>query len=274
MKINRKVQKVGIVSGVVVISLLIVGKVFHVPILSTAVNDVLYPFEKGIQLISKTTSSTFDRFKSVNELLAENAALKEQVSKLQYENTLLPQYQDKIDDLSALLEMKKRFAPYDGIGANVIARDYGNWNKVYTIDKGSSRDVKYNSVVLADSGLVGYVSESSYLTAKVVSIIDSRSAVSAQVVRTGDVGMLKGDIELASDGLCRLEINGECEIMKGDQIVTSYLSEIYPPGILIGTVEQVLESNNELVSFAYIRPVVDFEHLEQVLVINNNESEE
>ena len=270
MKINRKVQKVGIISGIIVITLVIVGKVFHVPILSTAVNDVLYPFEKGIQLVTKTTGGVFDRFRSVDELLDENKALKEQMNALQYENTLLPQYQDKIEDLTSLLEMKKRFVDYQGTGANVIARDYGNWNKIYTIDKGTTSNVRHNSVILADGGLAGYVSEASYLTSKVISIIDSRSAVSAQVVRTGDVGMLKGDIELGNEGLCRLEINGESEIMKGDQIVTSYLSNIYPPGILIGTVEQVLESNNELVSFAYIKPVVDFEHLEQVLVINND----
>lgn len=273
MKINKKVRKIGIISGTVVISLIVIGKVFSVPILSTVVNDVLYPFEKGIERVASLGDSVLQRFQTVESLLKENETLKQQVNRLQYENTLLPQYQDKVDDLTALLEMEKRYVSYDGTGANVIARDYGNWNKIYTIDKGTSSNVQKSSVVLADGGLAGYVSESSYLTSKVVSIIDSRSAVSAQVVRTGDVGILKGDIELANDGLCVLEINGESEVMKGDQIITSYLSDIYPPGILIGTVEQVLESNNELVSYAYIRPVVDFDHLEQVLVIGNKSNE-
>lgn len=274
MKINRKVQKVGIVSGVIIISLIILGKVFNVPILSTAVNDVLYPFEKGIHMVVSGTSSFFKRFQDIDDLRAENEVLKEQLNALQYENALLPQYQAKIDDLTNLLEMKKRYVSYEGTGANIIARDYGNWNKIYTIDKGTSSNVQSKNVVLADGGLAGYVSETSYLTSKVVPIIDSRSSVSAQIVRTNDVGILKGNIELANDGLCLLEINGEAEIMKGDQIVTSYLSEIYPPGILIGTVEQVLESNNELISYAYIRPVVDFDHLEEVLVISNDNDSE
>lgn len=263
-----------VVSGVLVISLIIIGKAFSIPILSTVVNDVLYPFEKGIHLVTSTTNGFLKRFQTLNHLIKENEDLKKQINELQYENALVPQYQDQIDDLTVLLEMKKRFISYQGTGAHIIARDYGNWNKIYTIDKGISSDVKGNSVVLADGGLVGYVDEASYLTSKVISIIDSRSTVSACVVRTGDVGIVKGNIELSHDGLCRFEINGESEIMKGDQIVTSYLSDIYPPGILIGTVEQVLQSDNELVSYAYIKPVVDFEHLQQVLVVNHNASNE
>lgn len=273
MKINRKVQKVGVIGSGIVIGLLIISKTFNIPILSTAVSNVLYPFEKGINKVAEVTSDFFQRFKTVDDLIAENEALKKQIDKLQYENTLLPQYEDKNNNLNALLDMKKRFIEYEGTGANVIARDYGNWNKIYTIDKGSNSNVQSNSVVLADGGLVGYVNEASYFSAKVVPIIDSHSAVSAQVVRTGDVGVLKGKVELANSSLCLLEINGESEIMKGDQIVTSYLSDIYPPGILIGTVEQVVENDNKLVSYAYIKPIVDFDHLDQVLVINNESDE-
>ena len=268
MKLNKKVKRIGLVSGILLIALIGIGKVLEVPVLSTGVNYILYPFEKSIQLITNGTSSLFARFQDVNDLLAENKALQEEVSQLRYENTVLSQYQDENNNLRTLLDMKKRYVEYGGVGANVIGRDYGNWNKVYTIDKGLRHNVKDNSVVLADGGLVGHVEEATDIASKVISIIDSRSAVSAEVSRTGDVGILKGNIELANDGLCLLEINGESEIMKGDQIVTSYLSDIYPPGILIGTVEQVLVNNNDIVSYAYIKPIVDFDHLQQVLVIN------
>lgn len=274
MKINRKVQKIGVVSGAIIISMLIVGKVFDVPLLSGAVNTVLYPFEKGIQLVTSGGGNVLKYFKDIHLLIQENETLKAEVSTLRHDNTVLAQCKDENESLMMLLEMKKRFVDYEGTGANIIARNYDNWNRIYTIDKGSSNNISEQSVVLADGGLVGYVSENSFFSSKVVSIIDSRSAVSAEVVRTGDKGILKGDIELADEGLCILEINDDCEIMKGDQIITSYLSNIYPPGILIGTVERVDENNNELVSYAYIKPVVDFEHLKQVLVVENKDSEE
>lgn len=268
MKLNKKVKRAGLISGILLIGLIGVGKVLDIPVLSTGVNYVLYPFEKGINLITNGTSNIFERFQNVNDLIAENEALQKEVSQLRYEKTILSQYQDENDNLRTLLDMKKRYADYEGIGANVIGRDYGNWNKVYTIDKGLRNNVKDNSVILANGGLVGHVEQATDIASKAIAIIDSRSAVSAEVSRTGDVGILKGNIELANDGLCILEINGESEIMKGDQIITSYLSDIYPPGILIGTVEQVLVNNNDLVSYAYVKPIVDFDHLQQVLVIN------
>lgn len=269
MKLNKKVKRVGAISGILLIGMIGIGKVFNIPVLSTGVNYILYPFEKGIHLVTKGTTDILDRFKNVNELLTENEALQEEVNKLRYEKTILSEYQGENENLKTLLDMKNRYADYDGVGANVIGRDYGNWNKVYTIDKGIRHNVKDNSVVLADGGLVGHVEEATDISSKVISIIDSRSAVSAEVSRTGDVGILKGSIELTKEGLCILEINGESEIMKGDQIITSYLSDIYPPGILIGTVEQVQINNNDLVSYAYVKPIVDFDHLQQVLVLQS-----
>lgn len=270
MKLNKKVKRIGVISTIVLIGLVGVGKVFNIPVLSTGVNYILYPFEKGITLVTQGAGSIAERFKSVEKLLVENKALQEEINQLRYEKTILSEYQGENENLKALLDMKNRYAKYSGVGANVIGRDYGNWSRVYTIDKGIRSNVKDNSVVLANGGLVGHVEEATDISSKVISIIDSRSAVSAEVSRTGDVGIVKGNIEFAKKGLCILEINGESEVMKGDQIITSYLSDIYPPGILIGTVEEVQVNNNDLVSYAYVKPIVDFEHLQQVLVINTD----
>lgn len=269
MKLNKKVKRIGIISTVLLIGIIGIGKMLNIPVLSTGINYILYPLEKGIDFATREVSELLNHFKDVDELLAENEKLKEEVSKLRYEKNILSEYQAENESLKANLEMKNRYADYMGTGANVIGRDYGNWNKIYTIDKGTRHNVKNNSVILADGGLVGHVEEATDISSKVVSIIDSRSAVSAEVSRTGDVGILKGSIELAKDGWCILEINGESEIIKGDQIITSYLSDIYPPGILIGVIEEVQINNNDLVSYAYVKPVVDFEHLQQVLVLQN-----
>lgn len=260
----------GLVSGGLLIIAIIVGKKYDIPVLSTGVNYILYPFEKSIHFVSDKTKNMVSRFQNVEELLKTNEALEEEINRLRYENTILSQYQEENDNLRTLLEMEKRYEAYEGIGANVIGKEIGNWYKIFTIDKGTRKGVDNNSVILANGGLVGHVDEATDTMSKVISIIDSRSAVTAKVVRTGDVGMIKGDIELSNEGLCIFEINSESEVVKGDQIITSHLSSIYPPGILIGTVEEVVAGNNELVRYAYVRPVVDFKHLEQVLVINND----
>jgi rod shape-determining protein MreC len=65
-----------------------------------------------------------------------------------------------------------------------------------------------------------------------------------------------------------MEIDIEAEVVKGDLILTSHLSSIYPPGIPIGVVEDVLTNENGLIQYAYIKPYVDFKHLENVLIIS------
>ena len=276
MKLDKNVKKVGIIVGGIVIAVLIVGKTFNIPVVSTGVNYVLIPVQKGITFVTDKVTNFFGYFEDITNLQAENEALKETNEKLFYENTILSQYKEENENLKQLLEMKNLYQDYEGVGANVIGKDSSNWYKVITIDKGTSHGVKENSVILANGGLVGHVWEASDLnttstttnSAKVLSIIDDRSSVSAQVVRTGDVGIINGDIELVNKGLCVLEINIESEVIKGDQIVTSHLSSIYPPGIPIGTVEEVVEGKNGLTRYAYVKPYVDFKHLKNVLVIN------
>lgn len=281
MKLDKKIKKVGIIVGGVVIAVLIVGKAFQIPVLSTGVNFVLMPIQKGITFVTDKTTNFFGYFGEIDALRTENKNLKETNEKLFYENTILSQYEEENKNLKQLLEMKNLYQAYEGIGANVIGKDSSNWYKVITIDKGTASGVKENSVILANGGLVGHVWEASDLTStsttanssKVLSIIDDRSSVSAEVVRTGDVGIVNGDIELVNEGLCVLEINVESEVIKGDQIVTSHLSSIYPPGIPIGTVEEVVDGKNGLTRYAYIKPYVDFKHLKNVLVINYKQGE-
>lgn len=271
MKVDKRVKKVGIISSILLVVLIIVGKALDIPVLSTGVNYVLYPFEKGISYITGGVSSVSKRFQKVEVLIAENEALKKENDALKAKQVMADRIANDLVRLRTALDMKEVYVDYAGIGANVIARDYSNWNKVYTIDIGFNKNIKNNSVVLADGGLVGHIEEANITSSKVITLLDSRSAVSVEVSRTGDVGILRGDIELANDGLCLLEVNGEEEIVKNDQIVTSYLSDVYPPGILVGKVEEVKVSSNELVTYAYVRPTVDFNHLKQVLVINGKE---
>jgi rod shape-determining protein MreC len=271
LKFNKKFKKAGLIASVILIIVIIVGRKYNIPIVSTGVNTILYPIQKTIIFISDKTSGVTYYFKNTHELLEENEKLKQENEKLIYENTLLAEYKNENNNLKDILDMKQRYREYEGVGANVIGKESGNWYKMFSIDKGMQHSVNENSVILANGGLVGRVASSTLISSKVLSIIDDRSSVSSKIVRTGDTGILRGDIELMNRGLCKLEINIESEIVKGDQVITSHLSSIYPPGIPIGTVEEIVQGKNGLTQYAYIRPIVDFKHLEQILVIAGND---
>ena len=82
LKLNKKVKRIGIISTVLLIGIIGIGKMLNIPVLSTGINYILYPLEKGIDFATREVSELLNHFKDVDELLAENEKLKEEVSNL------------------------------------------------------------------------------------------------------------------------------------------------------------------------------------------------
>ena len=219
--------------------------------------------------ISSWVDSTVSSARSKTDLREENEALKAQIAELTEENRRLALYETENEKLSALLKISQKYPAYESVGAAVIAKDPGVWYDVFTIDKGTKDSISANMVLIAPEGLVGKVLESGLTFSKAQSILDSRSSVPAMSLRTGDLGVVKGDYTLMNSGLCKMEyIDGTAEIMVGDEIATSQLSDIYPPGLAIGRVLEIETDANGLTKYALIEPFVDLKHLDTILVID------
>ena len=207
------------------------------------------------------------------ELLEENEKLREEVAALQADNQRLALYETENETLSGLLRIAQKYPQYASFGATIIAKNPGVFYDVFTIDSGSMDGIEANMVLVAPEGLVGKVLESGATYAKGQSILDSRSSVPAMSLRTGDLGVVKGDYTLMNNGLCMMEyIDAEAEIAVGDEIVTSHLSDIYPPGLTIGKVREIQSDANGLTKYAVIEPAVDLKHLDTLLVIDKNQT--
>ena len=191
------------------------------------------------------------------------------MASLQADNTRLSLYETENAKLSALLKIAQKYPEYNTFGTTIIAKNPGSWYDVFTVDKGTSDGVEANMVLAAPEGLVGKIIESGATYAKGQSILDSRSSVPAMSARTGDLGVVKGDYTLMNNGLCKMEyIDAEAEIAVGDEIVTSHLSDVYPPGLTIGRVKEIKNDTNGLTRYAIIEPAVDLKHLDTLLVID------
>ena len=137
------------------------------------------------------------------------------------------------------------------------------------INKGSNDGLMIDMNVMAGSGLVGRIVDVGPNWAKVMSIIDDNSNTSGMVLSTSDNLMVRGDLELYADGLISFEklTDSADRVVEGDKIVTSNISDKYLPGILIGYISSINVDSNNLTKSGLITPAVDFEHLEEVLVI-------
>lgn len=228
------------------------------------------PAQNGVNVFGDWLGEKVQFIRDINDLEKINESLQVQVDQLQYDNKILEQDKTELERLRELYALDKRYADYPKIGAQVIGKDPSNWYQTIIINKGENDGLKLNMVVLAGSGLVGHITEVGPNFSKIQSIITDTSNVSAKIMRTSDLCIVKGDQTLISDSaFCRVDYIGEsANIVIGDEIVTSHLGSIYPPGILIGTIKQIEDDTHQMTRTAILKPAVDFKHLEEVLVIN------
>ena len=122
--------------------------------------------------------------------------------------------------------------------------------------------------VIATGGLVGIVTEVGDNYAVIKTVIEDGSYVSGMLIDTGDICAVKGNIELMDQGIIEVEhFKNSSVVRNGDKVVTSNISDKYLPGILVGYVKDVTTDANNLTQSGYLVPAVDFEHLQEVLII-------
>ena len=233
-----------------------------------AINSVLLPMQKGLNHLGTGFADTAYDYQSLEEARAENQQLREQLTTLQEEVSNYQQGQQELEELRELLELSGQYSDYETTGARVIQKDAGNWYHSFVIDKGSDDGIEVDMNVIADGGLVGIVTSVGSNYARVQSIIDDDSNVSAMSLSSGDTCSVSGDLTLYSEGKLRLSyIDKDDNIWDDDKIVTSNISDKYLPNILIGYAQDIQTDSNNVTKSGYLVPVVDFEHLQTVLVI-------
>lgn len=235
-----------------------------------SVSYVIIPIQEGVSVFGDWVVDKVSFIKNINNLESMNKELSEEIEKLKYENKMLEMDKVELERLRKLYDLDKKYSEYPKIGAKVIGKDPGNWYNVFLINKGENDGLKVNMVVLANNGLVGRIIEVGPNYSKVRSIIDDSSSVSSKILRTSDLCTVKGDKKLINEsGLIRVEhIQADAKIVVGDDVVTSHLGDIYPPGLIIGKIKSIEQSPHKMTKQAILEPVADFKHLEEVLVIN------
>ncbi len=238
-------------------------------------NYTVIPLQQGINQIGGWLGDMSDNFETLQQLRTENEKLQEQIDTLTTENSNLQEERYELERLRELYQLDQNYSDYEKTAAHVIGKDSGNWFSTFTIDKGSDDGIAVDMNVMAGSGLVGIVVDVGPSWAKVRSIIDDSSNVSGMVLSTSDRCIVSGDLSLIDEGQIRFEQmeNNENQVSVGDQIVTSYISDKYLQGILIGYVSEVTVDSNNLTRSGYITPAVNFKDLQEVLVITTTKAE-
>jgi len=195
--------------------------------------------------------------------MIENERLKKQVDFLRSQVNLSTEIAQENVRLKELLSFKQK-TPYRSIAARVIGRSPDSWSSVIIIDKGTHHGIRQGMAAMTYLGIAGRVVEASLFTSKIMLINDPNLGVSAIVQRSRQEGLAAGT--LGSNLIMRYLPDG-ADIKEGDTVVTSGLNEVYPKGILIGTIIDAGKEFSGLSTYALIRPAVNLSNIEEVLVV-------
>lgn len=209
-------------------------------------------------------------FNKIDKLKNENNELKQEIIKLN----------NDLDKLQSLEELKKSLNFIDetykakSITASVVSKNDGNWYSSFVISAGHKQGVKKDSIVMNGNGLVGMVYDVSENYSKAISLLDTKSSVSFQLLKDDK---FKGVITQNStlDDKENYKNKGQLfgymfdlsyKVLPGDVIITSGLG-LYPKGIPIGEIEKVIEDKNKSMKYVVVKPYVDFKNVDDVTII-------
>jgi len=238
--------------------------------LNTVAGYVFVPMQKGINTVGSWIVSRADDLKSLQDVMQENKKLQAEVDRLTQEMNTIKLERYELDNLRELMELDQKYPSYEKVAARVIGSDGGNWFNTFLIDKGSKDGIEKDMNVIAGSGLVGIVIDTGANYAKVRSIIDDASNVSGMSLSTADRCIVNGNLATMNDGQVIEFSSLKCEdgaVEVGEQLVTSHISDKYLEGILIGYVSTIERDSNNLTYSGTVTPAVDFQHLQEVLVV-------
>lgn len=258
----------GIITLIILVLLIFLSNVetSKLSYLESLGSKIINPIQKVfVDLKNKVIGNT-SYFDDIDKLREENSQLKNENSDLKEQLREMEILKAENQTLQEDLNLTEKYSNYEAIPAYVINRDVSNYSGNIVLNVGKDDGVEENMTVIADKGLVGHVISVTSNTCKVQVIVDAASTVSATINTTDESIICKGTLE-NNQILRATYIPTGADLIIGDTIQTSGIGGIYPKGILIGTITDIVTTNNSIDRYAVIQTAVDFSKVYTVLVI-------
>ena len=254
-----------------VILLTITGKHAHAPSgLGKGALVVVSPFQKELTGFFQSVKNLWNQYFYLVAAAHENQHLKQ----------ALGEHWQQLNQCNEAALANRRLRHLIGfepdvqkpmIAAQVVGRDPSPWAKTVIVDKGTDHTIGPGAPVVIPEGVVGVVVEASARYAKVLLLIDPNSAVDSLVQTTRARGIVKG----GGAGVCVFDyVLRKHSVSVGDTVVSSGLDGVFPKGLRVGRVSEIVRQNAGIFQKVSVTPYVDFEILEEVFIISNPLSED
>lgn len=259
-----------VVAALCVLSALYSGITGNPSPVTRVVRFVTTPVQRAASGIGGFFGKGLSYFTDFDALQAENEELRRQLREME----------QTVRDAELALEENARLRQQAGqperqrdlttVEAEVIARNPGDWATTLTLDKGSNHGVEVGDLVITVDGMAGYVSEVAGNTCEITTVVDVEMQCGALITRTREIAIAEGDYDLMAEGNLRLSyLTEDASVVIGDTVETSGRGGVFPKGVMIGTVENVLPEDNGISYYAVLRPFVDVDTVSSVSIVTD-----
>ena len=265
---SARVRVVLILALLLAVGLVIAGNLTGLSIPNMVVQGVLTPIRAGANALTNQAENIYDYIFRYEAILAENAALREEIAQMRKDNNQADFIARENDRLRDLLEMQKDHEDYVLVDSYIISRSSTEWNSTFTLDTGSADGIDQGMVAItANDEVVGLVTEVGPNYCVVKSVLDSSLEISATIASNGYSGMVQGGYSTGSQGLLRMNYLPSSSVIRNhDQVVTAG-STVYPRNLILGYVVDAGIADAGAAKFAILEPAADIDNLEQVFIL-------
>lgn len=229
--------------------------------------NVFAPLQSGVMVVGQKTDNILTQVFEFTKFRDENQRLRKEIDDLTAQNNILLEYRQENARLRKLLDLEQAVEnDFSLVAARVTARDIESLHQTLTINKGSEDGIKKDMPVINENGLIGRIINVTSRTSEVLLITDREGAVGAMVQQTRVPGVVEG-LGSTMDQLEMIHIAQDAPVRLNQIVITSGYGGIFPKGLRIGYVKEVVPEGNGLMKRAVLQPFVDFGRLEEIMVI-------
>lgn len=256
-------------------ALITIGSMFLWPgkagAFNNAVSLMVNPVKNGVTLLVNKAERLYDYLFGYELLQAQNEQLQEELANMNQDIRDAQTYKAENERLRSLENLTDKHTDYQLEIANVVSWGGSGYGSTMTISQGSSVGLDTGMCVITETGqVIGIITEVGTNWATVTTILDTTSEIGAYIFGSGYSCIAQGDFTLMKEGNLRASyLSSSATIRNSDQLLTSGDGDIYPPGLVIGTVTDVGDDETNVAKYAVITPTVEIDKVEQVFVIKS-----
>lgn len=238
-------------------------------------NEIMNSANLGVAFWYKKQSGVSNYFglRQMNDsLLNENMRLRQQLSVFSETDTLKDSSVVRSTILNDSLH-RVQYAHYIYKQARVVNNSVNAAYNFITINRGYKDGIAADMALISSTGVVGRVIDVSAHFATALSILNTKQRLSAKL-KDGTTSFIYWELESGPEEMLMKVTQADVAVKKGDSILTTSYSTLFPSDMLIGTVQQVYMIKKDNSRILHIKPATNFRNLQFVYAIKNDYMEE